>query len=198
MPKPRYLKGYQQRYRPPMNYGCVTAIVIAIGIVLLLFVTALYPSNFDYREQNKAETYGNNIMLPPLGLFLLFMIAHGLITSIKRKELQAIPFIKEIGQLLLVLLLPFALLKPVLTGVLLFVNANIGNREIVTVEGPVVGKLVRTGKGTYSELYVQDRDNHIRELRTFPQYEKEYKVGDTFRMHMTRGSLGLLFIDKAP
>ena len=168
----------------------IIVLLIAGGLFL-----ALYEMRLLYCEENKANRLTNLIFGPIFLLLLIYILISEFISTKKRWRFDRKKYLKFVGTTIIGFAVAFfVFFKPVFSGLILLLNANIGFQEPIQISGHVINKYEYSGKGAEFELTIKNKDDKVYKFDTFGAETRKYEIGDNFEMEMFKGLFGLVYI----
>ena len=168
--------------------------IISFIIVTSLFF-GLYDLKYEYFEENKAERLVDYIGLIAYILILLFFIVTGIYISVKKNNFKPLEFLKEVGlTIFLITWFHVGFTTPVLSGVILFLNSNIGKQNEIMIEGQVTHKWINSFKCYSTRELTVLTDSDITYVFDVDRLEiKKYDIDSIFNKTMKVGCFGLVY-----
>lgn len=171
-------------------------LIIVIFIAGGLFL-ALYEMRLLYYEENKADRLTNLIFGPIFFLLLIYILISEFISTKKRWRFDRKKYLKFVGTSVVGFAVAFfVFFRPVISGLILLLNANIGFQEPIKISGRVIDKYEYSGKGAEFELTIMNKDDKVYKFDTYGTETRKYEIGDDFKMEMLTGLFGLVYMKK--
>ena len=174
----------------------ITIIITCIVILILTFIFfAFYDSKYSIFEESKANNIADYIILTLYSLVLLFFIITGLYISIKKNRFNAKDFLKEIVMTTFCFaLFHFIFLRASISGIILYVNENVGEQKEININGKITSKLYIKGKGARREITIfTESDTKYEFDLDYTEIEKYQETID-FNQNLKIGYLGLVYL----
>ena len=175
------------------NYILLTIALLIIGG----FFFGFYRLRFLYYEESGTDKIANYFSFPFLILLGLFILISEYISTKKRWRFSAARFIKQIAATIIgIVIVHLFIARPVISGLTLFINANIGNQKESYLQGIIIDKHeFSSSKGANFYLIISDiESNNTYKFGTFGTETSKYKINDRFEKKMYKGSLRLMYI----
>lgn len=169
-------------------------IVIISFIILTALFFGLYDLKYEYFEESKSDIIADYIVSTIYILILIFFIVTGVYISIKKNNFRPVEFLKEIGlTTFLMAIFHFVFIRNVLSGMILFLNSNIGTQNRIIIDGRVTAKLQTSGKGATNELTVLANSDVIYLFDVEHSEMSQYEINSVFNKTMKVGYFGLVY-----
>lgn len=170
----------------------VLLIILIVGLPLLL---AVYELLFlSYYQETIANRRANYFVVPLLVISFIFVFIDLYKSYSKSESKKILPVLKKLLLNDLVITVIFLyILGSVISGTIIFINANIGHQTEETVEGLIIAKKDYNGSRSFEYKLTIQTDSEILVFDTDSKVITSHYKGDTFKERMTRGSLGLLY-----
>ncbi len=153
-----------------------------------------YDSKFEYFEEAKADRFADYIVLTIYILLLLFFIVTGVHISLKKNNFIPAEFLKEIGvTTVTTALVHFLFIRSILSGMILFLNSNLGTQNQVTIDGRITSKFQISGKGATNELKVLTASDDLYFFDVDRSEMSRYEIDSAFHKTMTIGCFGIIY-----
>lgn len=170
-------------------------ILILVFLIITGLFFGLYEMEFLYCEENSADKIANYISLPVLILLGFLFLLSEKVSFRRAQRFGENKYFKQVfATILTIFIAHFAFLRPVISGIVLFINVNFGIQSVVKIDGTVIGKYEHSGKGAEFELTIKDIDKRTFVFDTFGTETKRFNIGYKFEKNMIKGCLGLLYI----
>jgi hypothetical protein len=178
-----------------MKRGYFFILIIAFLIVSGLFF-GLYELQLLYYEENKADKIADYISLPILSIIGFLFLMEEKLTLKRAWNLRENRIGKQIfNYLLSIAVAHFIFFRPVISGIILFINTNFGQPIEINIKGNIIDKFEYSGRGAEFYIIVKDNDNNkTYKFDTFGTETRKYQINDRFEKKMCKGFLGLLYL----
>ena len=173
----------------------VKAVLLIILIVGLPLFLAVYELLFlSYYQETVANCRANYFVVPLLVISFIFMFIDMYKSYLKSESKKILPVLKKLLLNVLVITVIFLyILGSVISGTIIFINANIGHQTEETVEGLIIAKKDYNGSRSFEYKLTIQTDSEILVFDTDSKVITSHYKGRTFKERMTKGSLGLLY-----
>jgi hypothetical protein len=177
----------------------IIGIVIALGVALGIY-SGFYTRRFIYFEKMRAFKIFNIIFIP----LLLFLFLNVTISRFKKskqsRDSRGWIFLKStFVNLVIYFGLYLYILRPIVIGLMFFVNENLGSQTSTIISGTVIEKINKPPGGRTPAIYrliIKSGTNDIFNFETNEYKIKYFAINDSFEESMNRGFLGLYYLRK--
>jgi hypothetical protein len=177
----------------------IIGLVIVLGVALGFYI-GFYSKRFIYFEEMKAFKIFNIIFIPLL-LFLFLNATFSRFKKFKRsRDSKGWLFFKSTFiNLVIYFGIYLYILRPVVIGLMFFINENLGSQTSTIISGTVIDKVNKPPGGRTPAIYrlvIRSGTNNIFNFETTEDEIEKYVINDTFKESVNRGSLGLYYSTK--
>jgi len=173
----------------------IKALLLIILIIGLPFFLAFYELIFlSYYPETIADQWAGYVVLPLLIVSISFMAIEKYKAYRKSESKKIWPSLKTtLLQGFIVLIFFWYILRPIISGAIIFINANIGQQTEEIVEGVIIARKDYNGSRSFEYKLTIKTDFEVLIFDTDTKVIVTHHKGDVFKEKMIRGSLGLLY-----
>lgn len=171
------------------------ALLYIFLLIVIPFLLVMYEEMFlSFYQESVADSWANYFVVPLMIIAIIFDVINNLKKYRSSESQKILKTLKEVLLEAFIIIVFFIyIFRPIISGAIIIINANIGHQSTEIVEGTVTAKIADAGRRSYEFKLTIKTDSNVFEFQTDGKLINSYNEGDAFKETLKKGSLGLLY-----